>query len=83
MSVMIKLSRVGRNKLPHFRISVIDKQYAPKSGKALEYIGTYSPIGENERFDIKEDRLKFWTDKGALVSDRIASLIKKHVRSTS
>lgn len=81
MSVMIKLSREGRNNLPFFRIQVIDKQYSPKSGKTLEYIGTYSPIGENEKFEIKQDRLKFWIDRGAAVSERITKLIKKHTKA--
>ena len=80
MSVMIKLSREGRNNLPFFRIQVIDKQYSPKSGKTLEFIGTYSPIGKNEKFEIKQDRLKFWIDRGAEISERIQKLIKKYAK---
>lgn len=83
MSVMIKLSRQGRNNLPFFRVQVIDKQRSPKSGKTLEFIGTYSPIGEKEKFEIKPERLKFWTDKGAMVSERVAKLLKKHAKSAN
>lgn len=81
MSVMIKLSREGRNNLPFFRVQVIDKQFSPKSGKTLEYIGTYSPVGKTEKFEVKQDRLKFWIDRGALVSARIQKLLKKLAKS--
>lgn len=80
MSVAIRLTRQGRTNLPFFRVQVIDKRFSAKSGLALEEIGTYCPTGEKEKFDIKQDRLKFWTDRGALISERVKKLIKTHIK---
>ena len=67
--LMIRLQRIGRKKDPHFRVVVTEKQNGPKSGKALEVIGSYNAkMGD---FTIKADRAQHWMSQGAQLSDTI------------
>ena len=45
MATRIRLRRVGRKKLPLYRIVVADKE-SPRDGRFIEIIGTYNPKGE-------------------------------------
>ncbi|MCF7835550.1 MAG: 30S ribosomal protein S16 [Candidatus Marinimicrobia bacterium] len=79
----IRLTRIGRKHDPSFRIVVTDSRRAPRSGAYLEVLGFYNPRkvlkveGEKNKkseIDIKEDRAKFWLEKGAQVSPVIHNL---------
>ena len=48
MATRIRLRRVGRKKLPLYRIVVADQE-APRDGRFIEIIGTYNPKGETPR----------------------------------
>ena len=48
MATRIRLRRVGRKKLPLYRIVVADQE-APRDGRFIEIIGTYNPKGETHR----------------------------------
>ena len=45
MATRIRLRRVGRKKLPLYRIVVADQE-SPRDGRFIEIIGTYNPKGE-------------------------------------
>ena len=80
MSVKIRLARRGRKKLPVYKIIVADSR-SPRDGKFLEAIGTYQPLladQHKDRIILKLDRLKYWVSCGALMTDRVASLVKKY-----
>ena len=44
MATRIRLRRVGRKKLPLYRIVVADQE-SPRDGRFIEIIGTYNPKG--------------------------------------
>jgi len=69
----IRLKRVGRKHDPSFRIVVTEKHLGPKSGKYIENVGFYNVLkGEK---DIQADRVKYWIEKGAQVSDTVHNLL--------
>jgi len=72
----IRLRRIGKKKQPFYRIVVADKN-APVKGKFVEIIGIYNPLVEPKKIEIKEDRLKYWLEKGARPSDTVNNLLVK------
>ena len=76
MAVSIRLTRRGRKKNPFYRIVAADSQCA-RDGKFLEILGTYDPMTEPAVINIKEDKMQYWLDQGAIASDTVKSLIAK------
>ncbi len=76
MAVRIRLMRVGRTHLPQYRIVAIDSREA-RSGKPLEVLGNYSPLGNPELTSLKWDRIEYWLSRGAEVSDKVRSLLRR------
>ena len=76
MAVSIRLTRRGKKKKPFYRIVAADSQRA-RDGKFLEILGTYDPMAEPVVITIKEDKMQYWLDQGAIASDTVKSLIAK------
>lgn len=76
MAVRIRLMRVGRTHLPQYRIVAIDSREA-RNGKPLEVLGNYSPLGKPELTSLKWDRIEYWLSRGAEVSDKVRSLLRR------
>lgn len=83
----IRLSRIGKKKMPYFRLIVSDKRKDPW-GTFLENLGHYNP--RSKEIQLKIDRIKFWLDKGAQPSNTVHNLFvsqkiidAKKVRVTS
>ena len=72
--LMIRLSRMGARKQPHYRIVVIEKARA-RNGRPVEVVGTYNPRTNPATVDLKRDRVDYWTSKGAQLSDRVNKLV--------
>ncbi|MBS1815657.1 MAG: 30S ribosomal protein S16 [Acidobacteria bacterium] len=72
---MIRLARFGARKQPYYRIVVIEKDRA-RNGRSVEVVGTYNPRTEPATVDLKQDRIDYWTSKGAQLSDTVAKLTK-------
>jgi len=73
---MIRLSRRGARKQPHYRIVVIEKDRA-RDGRSVEVVGTYNPRTNPATVDLKRERIQYWTAKGAQLSDRVKKLVEK------
>ncbi len=76
MAVKIRLKRVGRKKLPIYRIVVSDSRKA-RDGKCIEEIGTYNPLKRDigtQGMLINEERLKHWFSVGAQSTDVLTRL---------
>ena len=71
MATRIRLRRVGRKKLPLYRIVVADQE-APRDGRFIEIIGTYNPKGATIA-----DKARQWISKGATPSETVQSLLKQ------
>ncbi len=74
--LMIRLSRRGARKQPHYRIVVIEKDRA-RDGRSVEVVGTYNPRTNPASILLKRDRIDYWTSKGAQLSDRVRKLVEK------
>ncbi|MGD8549337.1 MAG: 30S ribosomal protein S16 [Desulfobacterales bacterium] len=76
MSVKIRLARHGAKKKPFYRIVIADGE-SPRDGKFLENVGTYNPLADPAQVSLKQDRIKYWIDQGAIPTDTVRSLLKK------
>ncbi|KMK77185.1 30S ribosomal protein S16 [Alkalihalobacillus pseudalcaliphilus] len=73
MAVKIRLKRMGSKKAPFYRVVVADSR-APRDGRFIEEIGTYNPLTQPAKFDVKEDKALDWMLKGAKPSDTVRNL---------
>ncbi len=71
--VKLRLKRLGRKKHPFYRIVAMNAN-APRSGQALEELGTYDPMAAV--FDINEDAALQWLRNGAQMSETVHDLFK-------
>ncbi|MDX8398151.1 MAG: 30S ribosomal protein S16 [Mariprofundaceae bacterium] len=76
MAAVIRLQRGGRKKRPFYAVVVMDSRKR-RDGAFIEKVGYYDPCKEPEVIELDLERVKSWTDKGALPSDRVAGLIAK------
>ena len=78
MSVVIRLARGGRKKLPYYRLVVADKE-CKRDGRYIELLGTVDPLSNPTTVKLNEERIKYWVSVGAQPSDTaytaISSLI--------
>ncbi|HTF45308.1 MAG TPA: 30S ribosomal protein S16 [Terriglobales bacterium] len=75
---MIRLSRTGARKQPHYRVVVIEKERA-RNGRPVEVVGTYNPRTEPASIELKRERIAYWISKGAQMSDRVSKIVSKPV----
>jgi small subunit ribosomal protein S16 len=75
MSVRIRLTRVGSNKNPIWRIVVADKR-SPRDGRNIETIGRYNPQTNPSLIEVDEQRARHWLDRGAQPSQTAAKLLR-------
>ena len=75
--VRIRMQKVGRPHVPHFRVVAIHGTRA-RDAASLEVIGHYHPMETGDKkIDINAERLKYWIGKGALPSDTLRTVLKK------
>ena len=74
MSVKIRLMRVGKKKQPSYRVVVADGR-SPRDGRYIEIIGHYQPRHEPSGFDIEEDKVLAWLNKGAQPTEQVHKLL--------
>ncbi len=80
--VKIRLTRQGAKKRPIYRIIAIDER-KPRDGRPLEYLGTYDPRTEPELISLKSERIEDWVSKGAQLSPRVATLLRRARRQAT
>jgi small subunit ribosomal protein S16 len=73
---MIRLSRTGARKQPHYRVVVIEKERA-RNGRPVEVVGTYNPRTEPASIELKRERIDYWISKGAQMSGRVGKIVAK------
>ncbi len=76
--VVIRLARGGAKKRPFFNIVVADSRNR-RDGRFIERVGFYNPIAtkNEETLRLAVDRVAFWQERGAKVSDTVAGLVKR------
>lgn len=77
MSLVIRLRPQGNKNRQTFRLVVMEKR-SPRNGAYLEMLGWYNPLGvENQQINIKTDRLQFWLNHGAQISENALSVVNQ------
>jgi small subunit ribosomal protein S16 len=72
--VKIRLTRIGRNKVPIYRVVVMDSKKA-RDGEYIEKLGKYDP--RKKIIELDRDRIEYWISKGAQPTNTVAKLIAK------
>jgi len=68
----IRFARVGKKNKAQYKIVLQEKAVAP-GGRHVEILGSHDPHLKNTV--IKEDRIKYWLEKGAQASDTVHNLL--------
>lgn len=76
MPVRIRLTRVGTNKKPFFRVVAAD-QTKPNGGRFLEVLGNYNPKAEKEKLTLDKERFDYWMKQGATLTDTVRKTLQK------
>lgn len=93
MAVHIRLARGGTKKRPFYRVVVTDSR-SPRGGRFLENIGTFDPLLDGKNAKLGDDkklptllldhaRLDYWRGQGALPSETLGRLLKRHAQAAS
>lgn len=82
--VKIRLSRGGAKKRPFYHIVAADERFA-RDGRYLERLGFFNPIakGGEEELRLELERLNYWLERGAQMTDRVAELVKSSEKVTA
>ena len=81
--LVIRLARYGSKKRPFYQVVVGESARRPR-GLSLEKLGYFNPlvsrdfINQDLRLRLLPDRIQYWIDRGAQVSDRVANLLKEY-----
>ena len=82
--VVIRLARGGAKKRPFYNIVVADSRNR-RDGRFIERVGYYNPIaaGNETALKVSLERIGYWKDKGAKLSDTVAMLVKRSAEKPS
>jgi small subunit ribosomal protein S16 len=75
VAVKIRLKRLGKIRVPQYRIVVVDSR-KKRDGKVLEEIGKYHPKEEPSFIDVVSDRAQYWLGVGAQPSEAVEAILK-------
>lgn len=72
--VKLRLRRIGRKKLPLYKIVAADSR-SPRDGRFIEAVGNYDPKHNPPTIDVKEERVLHWLKSGAKPTDTVKNLL--------
>ncbi len=75
MAVRLRLRRVGRKKLPIYKVVAADRR-SPRDGRYIEAVGQYEPLRPSNNVEFNEDRVMYWLQNGALPTDTVRNLLQ-------
>ena len=75
MAVKIRLKRLGKIRVPQYRIVVVDSR-KKRDGRVLEEIGKYHPKEEPSLIDVVSDRAQYWLGVGAQPTEAVEAILK-------
>lgn len=77
MALKIRMRQQGRTNHTTYRIVVTDTRY-PRDGKYIEMLGWNRPFEKaGERSSVNGERVDYWLNQGAELSENAKILIKK------
>jgi small subunit ribosomal protein S16 len=75
VSVKIRLKRLGKVRVPQYRIVVVDSR-KKRDGRVLEEIGKYHPKEDPSYIDVTSDRAQYWLGVGAQPTEAVEAILK-------
>ncbi|MBX7057420.1 MAG: 30S ribosomal protein S16 [Leptospirales bacterium] len=75
--VRIRLQRYGTKNRPFYRVVAADIR-APRDGRFIEILGSFSSTSLKGEASLKEDRIRYWLGQGAQPSETVLSLLRKN-----
>jgi small subunit ribosomal protein S16 len=75
VSVKIRLKRLGKVRVPQYRIVIVDSR-KKRDGRVIEEIGKYHPKEDPSYIDVVSDRAQYWLGVGAQPSEAVAKILK-------
>ncbi|KRF36411.1 30S ribosomal protein S16 [Nocardioides sp. Soil805] len=75
MAVKIRLKRLGKIRVPQYRIVVVDSR-KKRDGRVIEEIGKYHPKEDPSYIEVVSERAQYWLGVGAQPSDAVAAILK-------
>jgi len=74
--VKLRLRRIGRKKLPLYKIVAADSR-AARDGRFIETLGNYDPNTNPAGITLKEERVIYWLKTGAMPTDTVKNLLSR------
>jgi small subunit ribosomal protein S16 len=75
VAVKIRLKRLGKIRVPQYRIVVVDSR-KKRDGKVIEEIGKYHPKEDPSYIDVVSDRAQYWLGVGAQPTEAVEVILK-------
>ena len=75
MAVKIRLKRLGKIRVPQYRIVVVDSR-TKRDGRVIEEIGQYRPKEDPSFIQVTSDRAQYWLGVGAQPTEAVAAILK-------
>jgi small subunit ribosomal protein S16 len=75
VAVKIRLKRLGKVRVPQYRIVIVDSR-KKRDGKVIEEIGKYHPTQNPSFIEVDSDRAQYWLSVGAQPTEQVAAILK-------
>ena len=75
MAVKIRLKRLGKVRVPQYRIVIVDSR-KKRDGKVIEEIGKYHPKEDPSYIDVVSERAQYWLGVGAQPTEAVEAILK-------
>ncbi|MGK2874560.1 MAG: 30S ribosomal protein S16 [Nocardioides sp.] len=75
MAVKIRLKRLGKIRVPQYRIVIVDSR-KKRDGAVIEEIGKYHPKEEPSFIAVDSERAQYWLGVGAQPSEAVEAILK-------
>jgi small subunit ribosomal protein S16 len=75
VAVKIRLKRLGKIRVPQYRIVVVDSR-KKRDGRVIEEIGKYHPKEDPSYIDVVSERAQYWLGVGAQPTEAVEAILK-------
>ena len=75
MAVKIRLKRLGKIRVPQYRIVIVDSR-KKRDGAVIEEIGLYRPKEEPSFIQVDSERAQYWLGVGAQPTPALEAILK-------
>ena len=75
MAVKIRLKRLGKVRVPQYRIVIVDSR-KKRDGRVIEEIGKYHPKEDPSYIEVVSDRAQYWLGVGAQPTEAVEVILK-------